>query len=102
MTGCDPSWPLSGQISLTGSGHFIAACGPVIMSALLDSPDSRLSGANGAELPYVHYRESVLKWLDAVQFVTSSSRWRLSRRQCKISLANTFSSSRMIVWTMTQ
>jgi hypothetical protein len=39
----DPSSPLSGQISLASSGHIITALGPVIMSALSDSPERLLS-----------------------------------------------------------
>jgi len=38
-TDVDPFSPLSGQISPTSSGHIITAHGPVIMSALLDSPE---------------------------------------------------------------
>ena len=41
----DPSRPLSGQISLTSSGHLIAAFGSVIMSALSDDPERPLRSA---------------------------------------------------------
>jgi len=43
--GDDPSSPLSGQISLAGSGHLIAALEPAIMSALSDDPERQVTAA---------------------------------------------------------